>query len=142
MFTLRTTQMPSLAQLLQIEQIVAVDLAGPNLPASPGAAQACLVGEFPQGPFTPQLILSTGDITALFQSDPSKLELLSQGSFATTIGGLGDDNDGAGIAFDGNGFAELKGKTFSGLVIQRVDSDIIVAGDGSSQLKASASSDS
>jgi hypothetical protein len=136
MFTLRTTQMPSLAQLLQIEQIVAVDLAGPNLPASPGAAQACLVGEFPQGPFTPQLILSTGDITALFQSDPSKLELLSQGSFATTIGGLGDDNDGAGIAFDGNGFAELKGKTFSGLVIQRVDSDIIVAGDGSSQLKA------
>ena len=29
--------------------------------------------------------------------------------------------------FDGNVWAELKGKTFSGLVIQRVDCDMVVA---------------
>jgi hypothetical protein len=35
------------------------------------AGKACLVGEFPQGPFTPQAISSSGQITDLFINDPN-----------------------------------------------------------------------
>ena len=52
MFILRTTTPPSIAKLLELERIVIVDNAGVNIPAGTGEGQACLVGEFPQGPFT------------------------------------------------------------------------------------------
>ena len=128
MFFYRTTQMPSIQKILELERIIVVDGAGNNVPVSASQGNACLVGEFVQGPFTPTVINNPGDINNLYMNDPSKFSLISQGGFD----GAADDQNGAGIAFDGNGWAELKGKSFSGLVIQRVDTDMIVKGDGTS----------
>jgi hypothetical protein len=132
MFFYRTTQMPSIQKILELERIIVVDGAGNNVPVSASQGNACLVGEFVQGPFTPTVINNPGDINNLYMNDPSKFSLISQGGFD----GAADDQNGAGIAFDGNGWAELKGKSFSGLVIQRVDTDMIVKGDGTSSAKA------
>ncbi len=127
MFILRTTTPPSIAKLQELERIVIVDNAGVNIPAGTGEGQACLVGEFPQGPFTPTVVQSSGDVQNLFMgADPNKFTLISQGGFDPTASA----QDGSGVAFDGNGWAELEGKTFSGLVIQRVDCDA-VAGNSS-----------
>jgi hypothetical protein len=139
MFFLRTTSMPSIQKILELERIIVIDQAGNNIPVSAATGYGCLVAEFVAGPFTPQVINNPGDITNLYMQDQSKISLLSQGDFVspTVSGGpTADDNNGTGVAFDGNGWAELKGKTFTGLVIQRVDSDMIVVGDGSSNAKA------
>lgn len=132
MFFYRTATMPSVQKILELERIIVVDGAGNNVPVSAAAGNACLVGEFPQGPFTPQAINNPGDINNLYIPDVSKFSLISQGSFDRAA----DDQNGAGVAFDGNGWAELKGKSFTGLVIRRVDTDMIVVGDGSSTAKA------
>ena len=129
MFILRTTQPPSIQKLLELERIVIVDNAGVNVPAGVGAGRACLVAEFLQGPFGPTVVRSSGDIQNLYVGpDATKFVRISQGSFNPA--GSGVDTDGSGVTFDGNGWAELKGKTFSGLVIQRVDCDA-VAGNSS-----------
>jgi hypothetical protein len=126
MFILRTTQPPSTQKLLELERIVIVDEAGVNVSAGSGAVRACLVGEFPQGPFGPTVVRSSGDTQNLYiGANPNKFTLISQGSFNPA--GSGVDTDGSGVTFDGNGWAELKGKTFSGLVIQRVDCDAVAA---------------
>lgn len=122
MFFYRTATMPSVQKILELERIIVVDGAGNNVPVSASAANACLVGEFVQGPFSPQVIHNPGDINTLYMNDPNKFTLISQGSFDRAA----DDQNGAGIAFDGNGWAELKGKTLTGLVIQRVDTDMVV----------------
>jgi len=124
MFILRVTEMPSLAKLKELERIVAVDNAGVNQAVGPGQGRACVVGECLQGPFVPTIVNSPSDISGYFvSSTQSRFTLLSQGGFnpASAV------QDGSGIAFDGNLWAELKGKTFSGLVIQRVDCDMVTA---------------
>jgi hypothetical protein len=123
MFFFRTTLMPSLQQLLQLEQIVVVDNAGPNQVVGQATVRAVCVGEFVAGPFVPTVVQTPGDIQNLFMPDPTKIALISQSGFDPTTAA----QDGSGVAFDGNGWAELKGKTFSGLVIQRVDCDMVVA---------------
>lgn len=123
MFILRTTEMPTLQKLQELERIVIIDSAGPNAPVVAKAGKACLVGEFVQGPHVPTAIGSSGELTEYYMNDPNKFSLISQGSFDPTV----DDQNGTGVAFDGNGWAELKGKTFNGLVIQRVDTDMVVA---------------
>jgi hypothetical protein len=123
MFLLRTTLMPSLQKLLELERIVVVDNSGPNTPVGQGTVRSCLVGEFTAGPFVPTILNTPGDAQALFMPDPTKMALISQSGFDPTTA----VQDGSGVAFDGNGWAELKGKTFSGLVIQRVDCDMVVA---------------
>ena len=123
MFLLRTTTMPSIVKLLELERIVAVDTSGPNIAVGAGQGNACLVGEFPQGPFAPTVVLTPGDIQNLYMPDGTKMTLISQGGFDPSTSA----QDGSGVTFDGNGWAELKGKTFSGLVIKRVDCDMVVA---------------
>jgi hypothetical protein len=124
MFILRTTQMPTLAQLRQLEQIVAVDNAGINLPVSAGIGRACVVGETLQGPFTPLVVNTPSDISNIYMgNNPNRFTLLSQSGVDPSSA----VQDGSGGAFDGNVWAELKGKTFTGLVIQRVDCDMVVA---------------
>jgi hypothetical protein len=130
MFLLRTSLMPSLQKLLELERIVVVDNSGPNQPVGQGTVRACLVGEFPAGPFAPTIINTPGDASALFMPDATKMPLISQGGVDPSTAA----QDGSGVTYDGNGWAELKGKTFSGLVIQRVDCDMVV--DNSSVAKA------
>ncbi len=122
MFLLRTSLMPSLQKLLELERIVVVDNSGPNQPVGQGTVRACLVGEFPAGPFAPTILNTPGDAQALYMPDTSKIALISQSGIDPTTAA----QDGSGVAYDGNGWAELKGKTFSGLVIQRVDCDMVV----------------
>lgn len=122
MFFLRVTDMPSVQKLLELERIVIVDSTGAAVPAQTKPGKAGLVGEFVQGPFIPK-VCGEGDVESLYMNDPTKFTLISQGSFDPAV----DDQNGSGVAFDGNGWAELKGKTFSGLVIRRVDTDMVVA---------------
>ena len=132
MFILRTTTPPSVQKLLELERTVIVDNAGVNIPAGIGQSQACLVGEFPMGPFTLTIVQSAGDIQNIYTgTDPTKFSLISQGSYNPATGGV--DTDGSGVTFDGNGWAELKGKTFSGLVIQRVDCDMVTTNGGTAK---------
>ena len=126
MFILRTTQPPSIQKLLELERIVIVDNAGVNVPAGTSPVRACCVCEMLQGPFGPTVVRSSGDVQNLYVGpDPTKFVRISQGSYNPL--GSGVDTDGSGVTFDGNGWAELKGKTFSGLVIQRVDCDAVAA---------------
>lgn len=122
MFILRVTEMPSINKLLELERIVIVDQTGAAVPAQTKPAKAGLVGEFVQGPFIPK-VCGEGDVETFYMNDPNKFTLISQGGFDPAV----DDQNGAGVAFDGNGWAELKGKTFSGLVVCRVDTDMVVA---------------
>ena len=132
MFILRTTTPPSVQKLLELERTVIVDNAGLNIPAGIGQSQACLVAEFPMGPFGPTIVQSSGDIQNLYTgTDWTKFSLISQGSYNPATGGV--DTDGSGVTFDGNGWAELKGKTFSGLVIQRVDCDMVATNGGTAK---------
>jgi hypothetical protein len=114
--------MPSVQKLLDLERIVIVDTTGAAVPAQTKAGKAGMVGEFVQGPFVP-IVCGEGDVESIFMNDPNKFTLISQGSFDPAT----NDQNGAGVAFDGNGWAELKGKTFSGLVINRVDTDMVSA---------------
>lgn len=132
MFIFRTTTQPSVQKLLELERTVVVDNAGVNIPAGISPSQACLVGEFPSGPFGPTIVRSGGDIQNLYTgTDPTKFTLISQGSYNPATGGV--DTDGSGVTFDGNGWAELKGKTLSGLVIQRVDCDMVATNGGTAK---------
>jgi hypothetical protein len=133
MFILRTTQMPSLQQLTELEQIVAVDNAGPNLPTSTGTVRGVLVGECLQGPFVPTVVNAPADVTSLYFPNAGLFTLLSQSGPNGPWTSGSDVQDGSGGAFDGNVWAELKGKTISGLVIQRVDCDMVTANGGSSK---------
>jgi hypothetical protein len=121
MFILRTTSMPTLTKLTELERIVAVDNAGVNQPVGPGRGRACIVGECLQGPFTPTIVTAPSDITSYYVGDSNRFTLLSQGGVDPTL----SEQDGSAITFDGNVWAELKGKSFSGLVIQRVDCDMV-----------------
>ena len=123
MFILRTTQMPTLAKLLELERLVAIDGAGVNQPVGPGRVNACVVGECLQGPFTPTKVTAPSDILNYFVGNPNRFTLLSQSGVDPSSA----TQDGSGVTFDGNVWAELKGKTFSGLVIQRVDCDMVTA---------------
>jgi hypothetical protein len=114
--------MPSVQKLLELERIVTVDSAGNAVPAGSKPGKAGLVAEFVQGPFLPTVVETPGDISTLYMNDPTKFTLISQGSFDPAV----DDQNGSGVAFDGNGWAELKGKTFSGLCIRRVDTDMVL----------------
>lgn len=126
MYLLRTTTMPSLAKLAELERIVAVDNSGQNLALGAGRARACIVAEFLQGPFVPTVVSSQGDLATLFGGDTSRVNRLSQTSLDPTTA----VQDGTGGVYDGNGWMELKGKSFSGLVVQRVDSDMVTADAG------------
>jgi hypothetical protein len=110
-------------KLLELERIITVDGAGANIPAGAKPGKAAMVGEFVQGPFLPTVVETPGDISTLYMNDPTKFTLISQGSFDPAV----DDQNGSAVAFDGNGWAELKGKSFSGLCIRRVDTDMVVA---------------
>ena len=97
MFILRTTDMPSVQKLLELERIVTVDNAGATVPAQSKAGKVGLVGEFIQGPFVPTVINNPADIQNLYCNEPNKFTLISQGSFDPAT----DDQNGAGVAFDG-----------------------------------------
>lgn len=124
-FLLRTTEIPPLSQIVQIEQIIIVDQTGPAVNFGVGLRCSCIVGEFLQGPFIPTEVFSDGDLKATFVGDPNRMDRISQSAVGT-----GFVQNGSGVGYDGNGWAELKGKSFDRLVIQRVDADGVTLAAG------------
>lgn len=117
-FVSRVTTTPPLASIQQLEQVIIVDSTGPAIPLGVAPGAVCLVGEFTKGPFTPTEVFSSGDITNIFGS--------FYRYFSQTV--ANGDQTGAGLFWNGNGIAELKGKTLRRLVLQRTDMDVFNTG--------------
>jgi hypothetical protein len=114
-FVLRVTQNPSLQDSLATSQIIVVDQTGKAVPLGPNPKAVCLVGEFLSGPFIPREISGSGDLDSTYGADVSNL--LSQSAAGV--------QDGSGVRYEGNGRAELLGKQFTRLILQRVDCDMV-----------------
>ena len=78
MFIVRTTQDPTLQQLLELERIWAIDGAGVNQPVGPGRVNACVVGETLQGPFTPTVVVAPSDITSYYVGNQNQNSFRSE----------------------------------------------------------------
>src|SRR5262245_22345205 len=133
-FVLRVADTPPLAQILEIEQIVIVDKTGPSIQLGVSSGVSMLVGEFLKGPFLPKEVFSMGEILSTYAGDPARMDRISQNGVDPSAGSFAQD--GSAIAFDGNGFAELKGKKFRRLGIQRVDTDMTAVDGGATGGKA------
>ncbi len=127
-FISRVTEVPPLSQIQEIEQIVIVDQTGPSLTLGASSGATCIVGEFLKGPFIPTEVYSAGDLQNKFTGYPSYMDRISQA--AATAAAV---QDGTGVAFDGNGFVELKGKKFNRLIVQRVDTDMVTTSGGTTK---------
>lgn len=121
-FVLRTTSVPPLNVLTELEQIVIIDQTGPAIPVGVSSGAVCLVGEFLKGPFVPLEVFSSGELAALYGGISG---LLSQAS--------GGAQDGSGVEFEGSGMLELKSKRFRRLVLQRVDTDMTTTDGGTTK---------
>jgi len=123
MFTRRFLQDPGNTVLLNVESINVIDLTPPGAIAGIGSGTTMCVGEFEDGPFNaPQQVISTTD----FQT--------TWGSLGYQYGSLPGQNpcarqrfaDGALAAefWNGNGVVQLNQKTFSTLLLCRVDTSV------------------
>lgn len=129
-FLLRQTTTPTLAQITAIPQVVIIDKTGPVISVGASNKAACLVGEFMKGPFTPTEITGPGDLFGFYGglvAPSSNLPLISQAAISAGT------QDGSGIGFNGNGIAQLKGRTFKRLFIQRVDCDSVTTSGGTTK---------
>lgn len=127
-FVLRATEIPSLARLTEVSQIVIVDKTGPAIPIGGRAGVACLVGEFLKGPFTTREVTSLGDILSAYGAFSA---LLSQSISGATI-----VQDGGGQRFEGNGMLQLIGRQFLRLALQRVDTRMTTTDGGATNAYA------
>jgi hypothetical protein len=113
-FISRVTETPTIPTIQELEQIIIVDKTGPAMRFGVSSGLTCLVGEFLKGPFIPTEIFSQGDLTGLYGAVSSTLSQTAPN---------GAQNRG-NLFYNGNGAAELKGKSFKRLCIQRVDTDM------------------
>src|SRR5580692_685872 len=121
-FLLRQNDFPTLATITAIPQIVIVDQTGPSIPVGDSDKAVCIVGEFLKGPYVPTEVTSGGMLFSLFGglvAPASNQAILSQSAVS---GGV---QDGTGVGFAGNGLAQLKGRQFNRLIIQRVNCEAV-----------------
>lgn len=114
-FIRRVNSFPPVSFITQIEGVVIVDLPPPSSITGVGTGVTCLVGEFADMTFATQADTS-GNITTFPQPTQafSSQDLLNKfGGWDPTIGQFGGDM--------GNGFAELRNKSFAELVIVPVN---------------------
>lgn len=122
-FFLRTTTIPPLNQVTAVPQVVVVDLTGPSIVLGTQPGAACLVGEFPAGPFTPFEITSDQSYKAIyFPPTPTIYPYLSQNASGI--------QNGTQVNYEGNGQLQLLGKTFQRLILVRVDHEALTADNG------------
>jgi len=129
-FLLRTNDFPTLATITQIPQIVIVDQTGPTIPIGASNKAVCVVGEFLKGPYVPTEVTSGGELFSLFGglvAPASNQAIISQSAVSAGT------QDGTQVGFNGNGVAQLKGRKFSRLVIQRVDCEAVTTGGGTTK---------
>jgi len=115
-FIRRFGEFPSEAALTAIEGVNIIDLPPPGSIAGVGTGVACLIGEFADMTFAVEVNESTGEITENLTPVEafSSQDLLNKvGGFDETLGDFGGDM--------GNGFAELRNKSFFRLVLVPVN---------------------
>ncbi len=122
-FIERFTTFPPLSEIIKVPQIVIIDRTGPAVRIGTSPKSVVIVGEFLKGPFIPTRVGSSGQLDSLY--DASVDNRLSQ-----TVAGI---QDGSGGAYNGNGSAMLKGKTYRRLSIQRVDMDAVTSDGGTTK---------
>lgn len=110
-FIQRYSYQPSLTQLLQLESVVIVDQPPPGTITGVGTGTSCNIGEWPD--CTKSTAISpSGVVSTLFQATEvfSAADYLTQyGGFDPSIGDFGNSG--------GNGFLDLKNKSFSRLLL-------------------------
>lgn len=129
-FLLRQTTQPTLGQITAIPQIVIIDKTGPVISVGASNKACVLVGEFIKGPFVPTEITGPGDLFGFFGglvAPSSNLPIISQNAISAGT------QDGSGVGFNGNGIAQLKGRSFRRLFIQRVDCDAVTTSGGTTK---------
>ena len=126
-FIERFTTFPPLSEIIKVPQIVIIDRTGPAVRIGTSPKSVILVAEFLKGPFIPTRVGSSGQLDSLY--DASVDDRLSQ-----TAAGI---QDGSAAAYNGNGSAMLKGKTYRRLSIQRVDMDTVTSDGGTTKATVS-----
>ena len=126
-FVRRWSQDPGNTVLLNIESINIIDLNPPSAVIGVGSGTVCIVGEFEDGTFA----ASGGGPTEVFSTTNA---LQQYGSIGYQYGSLVGQNPCARQRFangaitpeywNGNGQVQLNGKTFSRLLIARVDTSV------------------
>ncbi len=120
---LRVNSLPTIAELIQVPQIVIVDETGPTNAFGVASGIACLVGEFVKGSFLPTEVTSPGQLGTLYGQ--SVYPYFSQDA-------AGRQN-GAQIGWNGNGLLQTFGKTFRRLGICRVDTEMVTTDGGTTK---------
>ncbi len=114
---------PGSTVLLNIESVNVLDLTPPSAIIGVGSGNACIVGEFENGPFAaPTAILSAGQFLTSF----GQLGYQYGGNVSQNPCARARKADGALVNefWNGNGFVQLNGKTFSALTICRVNTSV------------------
>jgi hypothetical protein len=121
-FIRRYLQDPGLAELLAIEGVVIIDREPAASIIGTGSGTVCLVAEFEKGPYTPQEVMGGQDV------------LTQYGAFGFVYNGVpgnfpcarSRNADAAAVPeyWNGNGYVALAGKSFSRLILCRVDTTV------------------
>jgi len=125
-FFLRRNQMPSLAEITAVPQIVIVDQTGPAVTLGTSPGSACMIGEFVSGPFDPTEVGSGGEAQALY--GPKVYPYFSQ-----SAADIQDGSQGGSGKYNGNGNLMLLGRTFRRLAIVRVDHEAVTTDQGTTK---------
>jgi hypothetical protein len=114
-FTRRYPYFPALDVITQIEGVVIVDLPPPGAITGVDTGVVGIVGEFPDVT-TATGVDGNGNIT----SDPRPAQVVSSQDLIDQFGGFDPTLGDFGVS-GGNGFVELYGKKYSGLVISAIN---------------------
>lgn len=110
-FTRRFSNFPGVEVIREIEGIVIIDSVAPNTQSTVQSGVAALVGEFPDVTYGVAI-----DANGVVSTSPNPIEVFSGQDMLTKVGGF-DETIGEFGGDGGNGFLELKNKTFSRLIL-------------------------
>jgi len=114
-FSRRFADMPGVDVLSAIEGIVIIDNPPPGAVRGVGVGTACIVGEFADMTYAVQ-----ASAAGVISTKPQPREIFSNQDLLQQFGGWDSTIGDFGVS-GGNGFAELKGKSFSRLVVVPVN---------------------
>lgn len=114
---------PPTGTITQIEGVVIVDLLPPGSIAGVDTGVVALVGEFADASYAVNVSSTDGTVS----SNPQAVEVFSAADLLTKVGGW-DETLGKFGAEMGNGFAALRNKKFSRLVVVPIDNVTPAAG--------------
>ena len=114
-FTRRYTYNPGTDVIQQIEGVDIIDLPAPGTLQSSGEGTACIVGEFSDMTYA-TAVDGTGSVTTFVQPQ----EVFSSADLVAKFGGFDETIGDFGIS-GGNGYADIRGKAYSRLIVAPVN---------------------